>query len=74
MAQGRGARVSDHIVPMPGDWVRFRSGGRLVLAVVQYVKREERFRNLYKWKVDTDAGPTDETAILEVRRAAVETE
>lgn len=53
----------------PGDWVRFRSGGALVVGVVAYVFENDSWKAAH-WKVMTDVGVTDEVAILEIRRGA----
>ena len=47
----------------PGDWVRFYSGGNLVVGVVQYFSKNV----LGEIEVHTDIGTT--TAIFEVRHA-----
>lgn len=51
----------------PGDWVRFYREGRLVIGEVRYVHEREAGRTWYN--VSTDAGPTADNAILEIRRS-----
>lgn len=49
-----------------GDWVRFYNGGRLVLAIVQYVRKEKHYPN--KDEACTDICPVPFDQIIEVRR------
>lgn len=54
----------------PGDWVRFLRDGSLVVGVVQYVHSAASWESCM-FRVITDAGRTDEVAILELRGASV---
>ena len=56
--------------PKPGDWVRFRRGGVLVIGVVQYVRRH-RTTNA-EWDVSTDVGEVWDSSIEEIRPAVAD--
>lgn len=49
-----------------GDWVRFMSDGRLVVAVVQYLKARASWER--HDSVVTEIGPVSVDHILEVRK------
>lgn len=51
----------------PGDWVRFYRDGCMVIGVVAYVRKNERFP--YEMLVLTDQGQVAVEHILEVRHA-----
>lgn len=53
-----------------GDWVRFYQAGSLVIAKVEYVRREERWP--HRTEVCTDRGVTYEDDILEARSTTEE--
>lgn len=52
--------------PRPGQWVRFYRDGRMVIAVVQYVRPASSWERA-KYQVDTDQGRVTDDAILETR-------
>ncbi len=51
----------------PGDWVRSYRNGCMVIGVVGYVRKGERWP--YEWLALTDQGPVAVEHILEVRHA-----
>lgn len=55
------------MVAKAGDWVRFYNGGRMVLAIVQYVRKQERYPN--KDEAYTEICPVEFDRIIEVRSA-----
>lgn len=58
-------KTNDTSLPVrAGDWVRFMAGSRLVLGIVQYVRRSGYGRDLYAF---TDIGSVEVSSILEVR-------
>lgn len=59
--------MPDETKVRPGDWVRFARGGQLVVGVVAYVRREDRWPQ--RWEAVTDAGHVYYEHILEVRSA-----
>ena len=46
-----------------GDWVRFYNGGKLVIGVVEYVRKK-----VIHVEYCTDAGTVHEDSVLEVRK------
>lgn len=53
-----------------GDWVRFYSGGKLVLGIVAYLRKPETYP--YEWEALTDVGSVRCEHILELRRTRTE--
>lgn len=51
---------------LPGDWVRFYSGGKLILGIVQYVERPRSYP--WEWEASTDVGVIRCADIKELRR------
>lgn len=51
----------------PGDWVRFYRAGSLVIGIVAYVRKDDRYP--FSERALTDAGSVPVDSILEVRHA-----
>jgi hypothetical protein len=59
--------VSESI--LPGAWVRFYQGGKIVIGVVNYVTPRNSWER--SETLDTDIGPIKADRVLEVRHVAI---